>query len=324
MAGEGRANGMTIYLFERHTAQGRIELSDRDRLDLIQRMSTNDVNALAQGQGTSTVFTTATARIIDRVTIYHRGETALMLTHYPHTVMNWLQRHVFWQDRFKMRDLSGELGQLELHGYGASKIAESILPKSAELGIHRILEAAERGLIVARIPPLLEAGYLLIAPQTVLREIQTQLVESGAVKVGDAALYESLRVEAGLPGPDHELTEDYIPLEAGLWDAVSFNKGCYIGQEIIARMESRNKLAKTLTKLEIQGEVSIGAAITANGETIGVITSIAAPFPPRKGVDQVALGFIKPEFSTSEYTFSIGESAQAKIAPAALIATRQG
>lgn len=247
-----------------------------------------------------------------------------MLTHYPAKVMNWLQRHVFWQDRFKMRDRSSELGQLELHGSGAANLARSLVPNAAELTVHTMVEETDRGLMVARMLPLLGEGYLLIGAQAALDQIQVQFVESGAVEVGDTALYESLRVEAGLAGPDHELTEDYIPLEAGLWDSVSFHKGCYIGQEIIARMESRNKLAKTLVKLELQGNAAEGAPILVNGEPVGVITSLAAPFPPREGVAQVALGFIKPEYLSSQSLLAVGENIHAKIVPAALIATRQG
>jgi aminomethyltransferase len=84
------------------------------------------------------------------------------------------------------------------------------------------------------------------------------------------------------------LTGDYIPLEAGLWDDVSFNKGCYIGQEIIARMESRGKLAKKLMKLRPSAPVAAGATLRANGKTAGTITSAAVgPDGP------VALGYVK-------------------------------
>ena len=70
------------------------------------------------------------------------------------------------------------------------------------------------------------------------------------------------------------MTLDYIPLEAGLWDDVSFHKGCYTGQEIIARMESRGKLAKRLTRLRPASPVAAGAEIVANGRPGGTILSL--------------------------------------------------
>src|SRR5947207_1867879 len=106
----------TTLLFDRSTAQGRILMTDRDRFDLLQRMSTNDFRTIAPGQGISTVLTTAIARIIDRVIVYHRGDTALMLTNYPAVIRGWLQKHIFFQDKVKLRDVSAELGQLELQG----------------------------------------------------------------------------------------------------------------------------------------------------------------------------------------------------------------
>src|SRR5258706_15833186 len=89
------------YLFDRSAQQGRLQLTDRDRLDLLHRMSTNDMNSLQPGEGRSTVLTTALARIIDRLIVYNRGETALVLANYPDVVRGWLQKHIFFQDKVK-------------------------------------------------------------------------------------------------------------------------------------------------------------------------------------------------------------------------------
>ena len=100
-----------------------------------------------------------------------------------------------------------------------------------------------------------------------------------------------------MPESAHELTEDYIPLEAGLWDSVSFSKGCYIGQEIIARMESRNKLAKTLVVLHFDqpgAPLELGLSVTnASHESVGTLTSIA---PTTEG-SITALAFVKPDYA---------------------------
>jgi aminomethyltransferase len=113
------------------------------------------------------------------------------------------------------------------------------------------------------------------------------LLNQGLV-VADEAAFDYLRIEAGLPRYGRELTLDYIPLEANLWADVSFSKGCYIGQEIIARMESRGKLAKRLVKLRPSAPITAGAAITADGKTVGTITSVAEGWG-----GFVALGYVK-------------------------------
>ena len=111
----------------------------------------------------------------------------------------------------------------------------------------------------------------------------------------------ALRVAVG-----HELTQDYIPLEADLWDDVSFNKGCYIGQEIIARMESRNKLAKKLVSLYPAATVETGTSLTAAGKNAGTLTSIAlGPNGP------VALGYVKTAVLENGSELFVGETAVA-------------
>lgn len=270
-------------------------MTDRDRLDLLHRMSTNDLNSLAPGQGCVTVLTTALARIIDRVIVYHRGETALMVANYPQTVRNWLQRHIFWQDRVRMRDVSAELGQLELHGPAAGEIVARIAGQPVDdLALHSFVEVAypDAPILIARAIPFAGEAFTVMAPAAAIEGLRAEIAGQGA-EMGDEARYELMRIEAGQPGANHELTEEYIPLEAGLWDAVSFSKGCYIGQEIIARMESRNKLARTLVRLDLSNLAPPGAQLqlpdAAGG--VGALTSAAA----RPDGSAVGLGFVKTD-----------------------------
>lgn len=293
---------MSAVLFDRSAAQGRLELTDRDRLDLLHRMSTNDVTRLAPGEGAATVLTTALARIIDLVVVYHRGETVIARSNRPDAVRGWLARHIFWQDRLKIRDVSAELGQLELHGPGAAAIVDRLTPGAADLPLplhHTRDLSGDYGGFVAAAPsidPDSGEGYAFITPADRLPALWDAIRAAGDVRDGDAALYEQMRIAAGLPGPDGELNEQYIPLEAGLWDAVSFTKGCYIGQEIIARMESRNKLAKTLVGLWLDasaGSVAPGATLFAGETGVGTITSAAALPGGQSGC--AAIGFVKPD-----------------------------
>jgi aminomethyltransferase len=117
--------------------------------------------------------------------------------------------------------------------------------------------------------------------------LRDALSAAGVIPIDDDA-YDYLRIEAGRPRLGRELTLDYIPLEADLWADVSFSKGCYTGQEIIARMESRGKLAKRLMRLRPAALVAAGTEITAAGRPVGTITSAAdGPAGP------LALGYVK-------------------------------
>jgi aminomethyltransferase len=293
---------MTTYLFDRSRQQGRLELTGRDRFDLLHRMSTNDMLKMQPGEGRSTVLTTALARIIDRVIVYHRGETALMIANQPEIVRAWLQKHIFFRDDVKLRNVSAELGQLELQGPQAATIVREVTgTEVSALALHQFVETpftdpGDGLLLITRTSPLTQSdGYILIGSSQTLEPLRESILRHSTAR-GDDALYETLRIQAGLPGPDHELTEQYIPLEAGLWDSVSFTKGCYIGQEIIARMESRKRLAKTLVKLNLTQEAPIGARLVDSDQrNIGTLTSIAR----LEDGAVIGLGFVKPDNAES-------------------------
>jgi aminomethyltransferase len=118
--------------------------------------------------------------------------------------------------------------------------------------------------------------------------------------------YQILRIEAGLPEIGSEIKDDSLPLEVGLVGAVSFTKGCYIGQEIIARMESRGRLAKELLGVHAEAELAPGEAIHQQGRTVGSVTS--ATRSPRYG--PIGLASVRPSaLETLQGSVAIGERA---------------
>jgi len=269
--------------------EGRLRAVGRDRLDLLHRMSTNELLNLAVGEARPTVLTTPIARMVDQLWVLNRGETVLCLTGPGRatTVRRWLAGYIFYNDQVKFEDASTELGQLGLFGPGASAVAAALLAGAAELAENHFLDDGE--LLVWRGRPLVGDGYTVIAPAARLEALWAQALAAGAVPAGDDA-FQMLRLEAGQPG-NAELTEDYIPLEANLWPAVDFHKGCYIGQEIIARMESRGKLARRLVGLRLAAPVSPGAQVRAapDAPVAGTVTS-AGELP---GFGSVALAYLK-------------------------------
>jgi aminomethyltransferase len=269
--------------------EGRLRAVGRDRLDLLHRMSTNELTNLAVGEARPTVLTTPIARIVDQLWVLNRGETVLCLTGPGRAtaVRRWLAGYIFYNDKVKFEDVSAELCQLGLFGARAAAIAEALQPGAAALADNHFLDDGE--LLVWRGRPLAGDGFTVIAPAARQAALWQQALAAGAVPAGEAA-YQLLRLEAG-QAANPELTEDYIPLEANLWPAVNFHKGCYIGQEIIARMESRGKLARRLVGLRLTAPVPAGAEVrvTADGPVMGTITS-AGQLP---GLGAVALAYLK-------------------------------
>ena len=265
--------------------EGRVRAVGRDRLDLLHRMSTNDLTNVAVGEARSTVLTTAIGRMVDVLTVLNRGETALCLTSPGRAtaVRKWLSGYIFFRDHVKFEDASNELGQMGLDGPRAGVVAGALAGGAESLAENRFVE--REGLIILRWPG---DRYSVIAPAERLEAVWDQAVAAGAKPAGEEA-YQMLRLAAGLPYGDHEITEEYIPLEANLWHAVSFTKGCYIGQEIIARMESRGKLARRLAGIKLDAPVAEGSEVRVDKTVAGKVTT-AGMIP---GIGPVALAYLK-------------------------------
>jgi folate-binding protein YgfZ len=263
---------------------GRLRATDRDRLDLLHRLSTNDLTGMAVGEARPTVLTNAHARMVDLLWVLNRDTDALYITGVGRAaaVRRWLAGYVFYNDRVKFEDLTQTWGHFELFGPRASVLAETLQPGAAALPENHFMDSD--GLLVWRT----QLGFALLAPAAQRPAVWERVVTAGATPAGEST-FQLLRLTAGIPEADHEITDGYIPLEANLWPAVSFNKGCYLGQEIIARMESRGKLARRLCGLRLAAPVSVGAQVRVNGTASGTITS--AGVVPEIG--PLALAYLK-------------------------------
>ena len=271
---------------------GWLKLTGATRVDLIQRMSTQDLRGLQSGEGRATVLTTDIGRIIDRLILYAENDVVYMLTseNNADNIARYLMRFVFFNDDFQIEDLSNQTAILGVYGKNAGAMLHAAGYDFAELPLHHHVDVGQNCRL-HRADAVAGEGYLIVGDSAEKAILLETLTNAGVVPI-DEPTFDYLRIESGQPRLRHELTSDYIPLETGLWDDVSFSKGCYTGQEIIARMESRGRLAKRLVQLSAEAPISNGAAITANGKAAGTITSAAS-----NNGDTVAMGYVKNEIS---------------------------
>ena len=159
------------------------------------------------------------------------------------------------------------------------------------------LEAVGSQFTLARRKPIYGEHWLVICSAENARALHRLLLQKGAasgLKPAGSLTYNALRIRSGRPAA-LELSADYIPLEVGLWDEVSFSKGCYTGQEIIARMESRGRLAKALVKLDMSSIVAAPATVYVEGRAIGLLTSsVKAANGESYGLAVVRLNYARP------------------------------
>lgn len=305
---------LNVYQAARQTAVltdrsdlGTLIISGETRFDLINRMSTQKVLPMNKGEGTATILTTDIGRIIDRLLLYATGSTIYALTseNNSEAIIRYLMRFVFFQDDFHMQDISSDTVIFGVYGPEArQKVVAAGFPDE-ELPLHHWRQA-QFGDVTAylhRTDSIHGGGYFVMGEEKDREALWQRLLDTGLV-VATAAAFDYLRIEAGLPRFGHELTGDYIPLEANLWADVSFNKGCYIGQEIIARMESRGKLAKKLVRFAAAAPLEPGSNLQANGKNAGTVTSTAV------GPDgTIGLGYVKTAVLETDEDLCVGDTA---------------
>jgi tRNA-modifying protein YgfZ len=293
------------------SALGMLKFTGATRLDLIHRMSTQAVKELPSGAGAATVLTTDIGRMIDRLILYAASDAVYALTgeNNAGNVARYLLRYVFFQDDFQLEDLSAQTFVLGVYGAGAQELLRPLFGDAVDVPLHhwRQLELAGTTVYLHRTDPVGGGGYFVMGDSAAKETVWDRLAGADMVPTGDDA-FDYLRIASGLPRFGREITDEYIPLETGLWADVSFNKGCYTGQEVIARMESRGRLAKKLVRFRAAAPVAAGTAIEAGGRNAGTITS-AAEGPG--GV--LALGYLKtrvlgdgPDTDEASETLSAG------------------
>ncbi|MCX6047226.1 MAG: hypothetical protein NT075_19140 [Chloroflexi bacterium] len=281
-------------------------ITDADRSDFVHRMTTNHINALKPGQSAVTVLTSPTARIVYVFTVICRPDDLLLLPAIGETAVleRYLRGQIFFMDKVKVRNASADYARLRMMGPKADAAL-------AALGIN--LTAAANGAWQAQNDRLAVKqltydvpGYEVIVPTAQLTEVTDILTTAGAVLMADEVAYTARRVELGRPLPGFELTNDYNPLEAGVGWACADNKGCYTGQEIIARQITYDKVTKTLVGLRSTEMLTLGAEITADGRPVGVVTSVAySPDLKRP----LALGIVKRPHNLPGGQVTAGETA---------------
>ena len=232
-------SGVAIY---DSSAWGKILVGDRDRLRFLHNQSTADFEQLKSGSGCDTVFVTSTARTIDLSTGLVLDDEVLLIVSPARReyLFNWLDRYIFFADRVTLIDTTDKLASFTIMGTDSDRVltqlgCEDLVDKT--LNHHQVFQVAGIEARVVNGTELGLSGYRLICDRKSATFLHQKIVELGAVAI-DEDTWECLRIQQGRPKPDAELTEDYNPLEVGLWQTISFTKGCYIGQETIARLNT--------------------------------------------------------------------------------------
>jgi len=255
--------------------RGRLRFLGAEHLDFLQRLSTNDTLGCAVGAGLRTIFCDPRGRIVEVVELCRISaeQTAGFVAPGRATsLIDWLERYHFGE-LIESHDESEEGQQLEIIGARAAQMCADVLSiDAAGMPPFSLLPHASQ--LALRIDAGGHPGIRLWG--TDLTSCRRDLIAAGAVPLGQETV-EQLRVEWGVPGAA-ELTLEHNPWEAGLDDAIHMGKGCYTGQEIIARLDAYHKIKQRLVGLRLAEPVPAGATVVVAGNTVGRVTSVAQSF----------------------------------------------
>lgn len=252
---------------------GRLRVFGEDAIDLLDRLSTNDLTNLRPGTGAGTVLTTNKGRVIDFLRVLHRGGDILVLTS-PGTqkrVVEWIDFYTFAED-VSVEDVSDATRQFLAAGEGAADAMRAALPAAAELD--GFLDHANDGETTA-----VRGGMGALDAWEIVVPRGARAPDFGLPTLSENER-DALRIELGIPEYPNDLNDRRNPLEANLKPYISFNKGCYIGQEVVARLNTYDRVQRFLCRLELDEAAALAApsapVTDVDGAEIGEVTSATA------------------------------------------------
>jgi folate-binding protein YgfZ len=271
-----------------------VELTGADRAKFLHNLCSNEILRLTPGQGCEALLLNAKGRVVGHVFVYC-SEESLILDSSPgqgEKLLAHLDRYII-REKVELRDRTAEMGQLLLAGPNAPALLENlgcVLP--SDRLHHGIAEIAGNTVFLRRSGLTGPDAITVVCPLEKCRAVLLTLEGAGAVRTGAAAV-QAARIEAGVPLYGADISEDNLPQEIDRnAQAISFSKGCYLGQETVARIDALGHVNRTLVGLRFTGpKIPEAGCELKSGETpVGRTTSGA--WSARQAYP-IALGYVR-------------------------------
>ncbi len=301
------------------SARAQIAVAGKDRASYLQGLLTNDIQALTAGTGCYAAWLTPQGRMLTDLHVLESGDMILLdvPAELVDGILQRLDQYLFTEE-VQLASLASALKGIWIHGPAAAAHLSHVIagrPSFDDWSEYQNarLEFAGAPVVVARISQLGVPGFCAyIAPEHADAFVRA-LVADGACEVSQEAI-DAQRIEVGYPVFGLDMTEDTIPLEAGIEPrAISFTKGCYVGQEIVIRVLHRGggRVARKLVGLRVEGAVPRhGDRIVAGEREIGFVTSTASAAT----LGAIALAYVHRDFTAPGTQVGVAAADGARLA----------
>ncbi|XP_062077305.1 putative transferase At1g60990, chloroplastic isoform X2 [Humulus lupulus] len=249
---------------------GRIRVSGEDRIQFLHNQTTANFEYLHEGEGCDTAFVTPTARTIDiaHAWIMKNAVTLLVSPETGGSITEMLNKYIFFADKVEIQDITKQTSFLVLVGPKSNQLMEGLnlgdlLGKP--YGTHQHFSVNGMPITVGVGNVISEEGCSLLMSPAAAETVWKTILSQGAIPMGSNA-WEKLRVLQGRPAPHKELTNEFNVLEAGLWNSISLNKGCYKGQETISRLITYDGVKQRLWGISLSTAAETGSPIVVDGK----------------------------------------------------------
>jgi tRNA-modifying protein YgfZ len=292
----------------------RIVLTGAERASYLHGVLTNDITALKPGDGCYAAYLSPQGRMLTDLFVYELGDRMLVTVprQQKASILARLDQLIFSED-VQLSDVTTALTAVAIVGPESAQVLGSVIGERPEmfralpLHGHREVSLSEGTAVVIRIDDTGEPGYDIFLANPHADMLRRAFTDAG-VPEADADTADLLRIEAGVPVFNRDMDEETIPLEAGIESrAISFTKGCYVGQEVIVRILHRGhgRVARKLVGLTVEGEAipRRGDSIRADDRDIGQVTS-ATRSPALN--QPIALGYVHRDFISAGTTVAVG------------------
>ncbi len=283
----------------------QIRIFGNDHIDLLHRLTTNEVRTLKPGEGQINIFTNEKGRIVDRVSLFKFEKEMRLLISAGNSkkVSDWIEKYVFIED--VKTEMLSNTGLLSIFGPKSSEFLSNLFNVKFDdlLDCHfKEIDWNNHTVQIARVDELGFPGFNLITEESALDKLWDNLIKQGSqfdLKPMGEETYETLRIESGWPVYGKDFDEEINPHEANMRPFINFDKGCYIGQEVVARLDTYEKVQKYLMGIVLEGETQPNRkdSIFIDDKEVGYITSVTHSFDSGKNI---ALGSVRTKFIKEE------------------------